>query len=210
MKNIITILLLSISLTGLGQSYSPVGSQVFNTVTDLKSQGGINNAMVYVLGGSTVGDGRGGVYRWSSSNTEQEDLTYYNVIQVTGLETGRWIRTNQNIFPYPQGTLFRIGSLKIFTASGVTDANGEVTFNLTTENTSGGTAIFNSVFFNSGQATVNAPTPNDIVMGSVKTLSANNKVITFRFSKGALGVLGLATLAVATTNTPVKILIVGI
>lgn len=210
MRNLILIILIGLGLSVNAQTYSPIGSQVFNTVVDLKSQAAINNAMVYVLGGSTVGDGKGGVYRWNDASTESEDLTYNNVVQVTGVQTGRWIRTNQNIFPYPQGTLFRIGSLRIFTASGVTDANGEVTFNLTTENTSNGTNIFSNIFFNSGQATVNATTPNDVVMGVVKTLSANNKTITFRFSKGALGALGLATLAVATTNTPVKILIVGI
>lgn len=171
----------------------------------------MDNAVVYVIGGTAVTDFRGAFYTWDSTSTAAEDMTTYNVLQVAGVSTGRWIRTNQSSQILPQGTLFRIGPLKILAVSGVTNSNGEFTLNATLQNTAGGTAIFSSILFNSTMATVGSATPNDAVNGTVKSVSADNKVIVYRYTRGnTIGLLGALAIVAAGSNVPVQCFVVGL
>ncbi len=208
MKKLIIILCLFSSVC-FGQAAPTIG-QVFNTITDMKSQTGQNNAIVYVIGGSTTADFRGAFYRWDNTSTATEDMTTYNVIQVTGVSTGRWIRTNQSSQILPQGVLFRIGPLKILSGSGTTNSSGEVVVNATLENTSNGTAIFSSILFNSTMSINGSATPNDVVNGTVKSVSGDLKVITYRYTKGnTIGILGAVSVVASGTGIPVQWFVVG-
>lgn len=209
MKRLLIILLL-FPLFLKAQNTSPTIGQVFNTIADLKLQMGSPNSVVYVTGGSALSDYRGAFYVWDASSTATEDMTSYNIIQVTGATTGRWIRTNQSIQILPQGTLFRIGPLKILAASGTTNASGEFTLNATTENTSGGTAIFSSILFNATQATSASASANDAVNGTIKSVT-NGKVIVYRYTKGStIGILGALSISLAGAGVPVQCFVVGI
>lgn len=208
MKKLLFILLM-MPLFIKAQNTTPTIGQVFNTIADLKLQKGNANAVVYVIGGTTTEDFRGAFYKWDNSSVASEDMTNYNVIQVTGLNTGRWMRTNQTSQALPQGTLFRLGPLKILSASGVTNASGEFVLNATLDNTAGGTAIFSSILFNTTSATVGSSSPNDAVNGTIKTTTA--KVITYRYTKGSvIGLLGALSISAAGSNVPVQCFVIGL
>lgn len=211
MKKLLLIIALFIPITIFAQNTTPTIGQVFNTISDLKLQTGQSNVVAYVVGGTTIQDFRGAFYVWDSTSTLAEDMTYYNVIQVTGVTTGRWIRTNQSSVALPQGMLFRIGPLKILALNGTTNASGELTVNATLDNTSGGTAIFNSILFNSTMATTGSATPNDAVNGTVKSVSADRKVIVYRYTKGnTIGILGALAIVAAGSGVAVQCFVVGL
>lgn len=210
MRKIILIALFLASLTAYSQSTTPTIGQVFNTISDLKKQVGSPNVVVYVTGGSTTQDFRGAFYVWDEASVTTEDMTYFNYIQVTGVSTGRWVRTNQSSVPLPQGMLFRIGPLKILSVSGVTNANGKFVMNATLDNTANGTAIFNSILFNSTTATSPSANAADAVNGSMESVS-NGKVITYKYTKGtAIGLLGAVSVVFAPANIPVQCFVVGL
>lgn len=210
MKNIIIAFLLTLSVSTYAQNTGYL--RTFSTVTQLQGQkGAYEQEFVYLYGSSNTTDYRGGIYMWNAGSTATQDLTYMSVIAVTNINTGRWVKVNQNTVPYAQGTLFRVGMLKIFAATGVTDSNGEFSINLTAENTSNGTALFTSIIANIPGARVNASTANDVVTGSVKVLAGDLKTCSYRFVKGGtIGILGVASLYAAPASTPVSVLIVGI
>jgi len=211
MKKLLSLILFTLIVSSSqAQNTTPTIGQVFNTIADMKLQMGNNNTVVYVTGGSALSDYRGAFYVWDSTSTATEDMTSFNVIQVTGVNTGRWIRTNQSIQNLPQGTLFRIGPLKILAASGITNASGEFTLNATIDNTSGGTAIFSTILFNATQATSGSSNANDAVIGTVKSVTSG-KVIVYRYTKGnTIGLLGAVSIVLAPASIPVQCFVVGI
>lgn len=213
MKRLILFTIAILFSTLLFAQYTPTGIPVFNNINDLKKQIGVDSSLVYVAGGTDMADFRGSFYRYLASSNLSDDATFYNVVQPTGVTTGRWIRTNQTTITYPQGTLFRIGLLKIFIAPSVTNASGESTINLTTDNTTNGTSIFSSVLYNMSMSVSGATTANDVVTSTVKTTAAstNFKTTTHRYSRGTtVGILGAASLVNPATNTPVQFLIIGL
>lgn len=208
MKTLLLILLM-FPLFCLAQNTTPTLGKVFNTIADMKTQKGVDNSLVYVIGGTVTTDFRGAFYKWDNASTEPDDPTYYNVITVNGVNTGRWIRTNQSTQALPQGTLFRIGPFKFLSASGVTNASGEFVLNTTIDNTANGTSVFSNILFNSTMATSGSVSPNDAVMGMVKTATA--KTITYRYTKGnALGVGVLVSIVAAGAGVPIQCFIVGL
>lgn len=210
MKRLI-ILLFFVSSFAFGQNSSPSIGQVFNTIADMQTQKGTSNSVAYVIGGTAIQDFRGAFYVWDASSTLAQDMTYYNVIQVNGVTTGRWIRSNQSSVPLPQGMLFRIGPLKILAASGTSNASGEFVLNATLDNTATGTAIFSSILFNSTMATEGSTTPNNAVNGLVKSVGTGNKVITYRYTKGNnIGILGAASIVQAGSGISVQCFVVGL
>lgn len=210
MKNLIFALIILLSISAKAQT--PMEGSlgyVYQTVSEAKSKTGVPKAVYYILGGTATTDFRGAFYVWDDASVLAEDLVYYNVIQATGVATGRYIRTNQTNQELPQGMLFRIGPLKILACSGVTNASGEFTVNATLDNTSGGTAIFSSILFNATQATSGSTSANDAVNGTIKSVT-NGKVVVYRYTKGnTIGILGALSIVASGSNVPVQCFIVG-
>lgn len=69
-------------------------NQVFDTIADLTLQKGTPTTSVMVLGASTVNDGNGGIYLWDNSSIATADGS--RIIAVSGVTTGRWIRSRNN------------------------------------------------------------------------------------------------------------------
>lgn len=68
-------------------------TNTYETANDLKSAIGQNLTSVTLLGRDTPNDGFAGTFFWSSASTATEDNI--NVIQRTGMSTGRWIRVTE-------------------------------------------------------------------------------------------------------------------
>jgi hypothetical protein len=66
------------------------GTQTFSTFNDLRKQTGSSNAAVKVLGKDAPSDSFGGIFYYNSSSTSPDDNL--NIIQPTGVLTGRWLR----------------------------------------------------------------------------------------------------------------------
>lgn len=203
------LILLLITSVASAQGLMPEALKKVNTMADLKKFKGEHNAYAYMTGKDSIADGQGGSYRYDTASTTTADN--YNVIQVTGVTKGRWIRANQTTINYTQGTIFKIGPLKIFTGMAtIAGGNGEVLINLTNENTANGTAFFTNVLFASAMAEQASSNSNDVVIGNVKNIGAGNKTITFRFATGAtVSVLGAASLRVAGNGLNVRYIVLG-
>ena len=65
------------------------------TIAELRAQAGIANAVVYLSGYYAAGDGGGGLFYWHTTSTDADNGG--TIIKVTGLATGRWIRTDTNM-----------------------------------------------------------------------------------------------------------------
>lgn len=72
-----------------------VGTQTYNTFTELRKSIGTANAAVKVLGKDTPNDAFGGIFYYNSASTTPDDNT--NVIQPVSTATGRWIRVNLSL-----------------------------------------------------------------------------------------------------------------
>lgn len=145
--------------------------------------------IAFCLGSTTAYDGMGGLYRWDASATGSEDSPNFNTVisSLTGI--GRWVRVFQRTRDLPHGKLTYIGSTKIFTANGVTDANGRCTLRLTMDNTDNGPAIFTEIAYNDSQFSGAAASPVDAVLSYVYTqpTAGNNlKTTTHGFYKANL------------------------
>lgn len=88
MKTLLFSFLISFSLCASAQRNVP--SKQFNTITDLRAQGGTAGTVVTVSGLTSANDKNGGNYYWDASSTATDDglLT----IKVTNITTGRWIK----------------------------------------------------------------------------------------------------------------------
>jgi len=89
MKNLLFSLLLFFPLL-INAQVTDVASKSFGTITDLRSQAGVNNVQVLLQGLSVSGDGNGGVYSWNATSTDADDG--FITIKVTSVATGRWKR----------------------------------------------------------------------------------------------------------------------
>jgi len=67
-----------------------LGPTSFALISDLSSQAGSDGIAVTVNGKDSINDGFGDIYMFRASNTATPDG--FNVIQVTGQPTGRWVR----------------------------------------------------------------------------------------------------------------------
>jgi hypothetical protein len=109
-----------------------------------------------------------------------------------------------------QGTLIRIGNVKVFCASGVTNASGECTINLTSDGTATGTPLFTKILANWSNATVaTINLPNDVVTGCVRLESLQATTHRFIVGRVIVGTL-LNSYANAPANTPVRITLIAI
>lgn len=185
------------------------------TLAELKTFTGYDKNPVLLLGNSSVGDGSAAHYYWDDASTETEDLTYMNIISVTGVPTGRWKKVIARIVTLPQGRLVYNGGKKELFVDTVTGADGTATINLTMDNTTNGTAIFSQVWFDDSKATVNTTTANDAVSSCRMSLTNGNKQLKHLFFRGnssVIGVLGVNVLSFRTAiqNTPVTFKVEGI
>lgn len=189
-------------------------------MADLRTLVGTDNSVVFLLGGTSPGDSKAGIYRWVPS-TGSDSLTYMEKITVTGNNTGYWSRVFINTAVYPQGVLTKNGMVKTFfsTATYTTDSNGEATFYMTEENTLTGTPIFTEIWSNTSRVvppTTSSIVANDLITGTCKIQTANLKSTTHAFTRGnqqsfSLGAL-VSTLGLrpAPSGVLVQFTIVGI
>jgi len=190
------------------------------TMADLRTLVGTENSVALLLGGTTPGDSKAGIYRWVSS-TGTDSLAYMEKITVTGNTTGYWSRVFINTTVYPQGVLVRSGMVKTLysTATYTTDANGEATFYMTEENTLTGTPIFTEIWSNTSRVVppaTSSVTANDLITGTCKIQAANLKSTTHAFTRGnaqsfSIGAL-VSTLGLraAPSGVSVQFTVVGI
>lgn len=92
-------------------------------------------------------------------------------------------------------------------ARSATVSSGTVIFNLTTDNTSGGTAIFATIFKESANFWVDDAT-NQYQLGGY-TISANKKTLTLTVNKVGLS-LGILVFTSAANGVPVNMTIKGV
>lgn len=82
--------------------YNPI-NQVFDTLADLTSQKGTPTTTVYVSGQTSINDGNGGNYMWDDTNVASADG--FKIVQVTGVTTGRWVRSKNSNYSTGQTTI---------------------------------------------------------------------------------------------------------
>lgn len=152
-----------------------------NSLTELQNYDGDFNSVIILVGKDSRDDGKGGIFRFDMNSTEAEDTAYMRVIKPNSVATGRWKRINTKIEVLPHGILLDNQGVKTFYASTVTDANGEVTLNLTRENTSTGTAFCQEIKYNDARSTVVATSVSSAVQSYVKNTTANLKQSTYGF-----------------------------
>jgi hypothetical protein len=174
--------------------------QIANTKADLKAMKPEGN--VLLLGNTTIGDGSGGFYYWDSTNTaSSEDTTFLNFITSTfSGASGRWTRVFQRAQQLAQGILVNNGGVKSFYCPAVTDSNGNVTVNLTTENTSNGTALLSRILFVGGIA--DPASSSNVALVDSSVVSANFKTVTMSFKQSNLTTLGSTLLTIGGTLIP--------
>ena len=179
-----------------------LGMLRLNLIADLQTAPVMHNQVVLVTGKLTMTDGLGGFYRWDAASTLDAELVFMNVVPSTVSPTGRWLRIFQRARNLQQGVLVNNGGVRTLYALGVTDGNGRFTINMTEDNTPGGVAIFTEVWQTDGEATANAPTANDVVIGSRFSLSTDKKVLVYQFSRGNMTTLGTTLLNIVGTIIP--------
>jgi hypothetical protein len=165
---------------------------IVNNLEELKARMPHPGMHVLLVAKAVIGDNLGGFYRWDPDASGAEDTVYMNTIPSNNSTTGRWIRVFQKAQAYPHGVLVRNGAVKSFWVAGISDANGDVTVNLTEDGTATGKEIFQEVWSTQCEATVNMVSANDAVVVTRKSLSANRKVLVYRLARGKQTTLGLS------------------
>jgi hypothetical protein len=169
-----------------------------------------------VVGGQTLGDGLGGLYRWYSGDASTEDTRFFNVVTSNTTGGGRWIRIFQRVRAVAGGYLVTNGGFKEFFMPGTLNASGQIIATLTMDGTSGGTPIFTEVWTTQGDGAAAGSTANDSVIGTRRSLSNDLRSLTYQFVRGSnttlTGVLGLVIpgLQAAPQGTAVVIRVSGI
>lgn len=69
-----------------------IGTLTFDTFSDLRNVSGSQSASVTVLGKDSINDGFGGKFYWDATSTTPDNNI--SIIQKTGLNPGRWIRSS--------------------------------------------------------------------------------------------------------------------
>lgn len=173
-------------------------------VTDLKNvpvPSSPDVKVVFLIGKASLGDNRGGFYRWDPAATGSDDAQFMNVIGSNMTGTGRWVRIFQRAIAYTQGYLVNAGGIKTFWAPGTTDSTGKVTIYITDDNTATGNALFTEVWQinpqrNPASTSTSAPIIGDAV------LSSDLKTLTVTFSKSASTTLAGTLLGIAGSVIP--------
>lgn len=133
-----------------------IGPTSFSLMSDLSNQVGVDGIVVTVNGKVSMNDGWQSTYMWNSSSTATADG--FNVIQVTGVSTGRWVRAMIAINIVSAAATLDLGNItSYYTFTGTT-----ATWKLPTVLSSIGARL---IFINqgSGTLTVNSNTgANDI------------------------------------------------
>lgn len=171
-----------------------------DTIADLKASPIAPDAMMFVKGNQNIGDGLGGFYMWDATSTNTEDTQYLNYIKATDHTTGRWVRLFQRARVQNTGVMVNTGGVKAYYISGTTDANGNVTLNLTEDGTANGVALFSDIWAITTYPQVNANGPADAVQSYRKSLSANKKNVTYGFYKANALTVTLGLLFVPVTS----------
>lgn len=185
------------------------------TLAELKTMSGSDKNPILLLGKDTIGDGFAAHYYWDDASTDPEDTMYYNVVQATGVTTGRWRKVIARVVTVPQGILVYNGGIKTLYVNATTIADGTATINLTMDNTTNGTAIFSNILFDDSKATVNTTTANDAVASCRRSLTNGNKQLSHLFYRGnssTISLLGVNVLGFrqAVTGTPVTFMVTGV
>lgn len=142
-----------------------------------------DGSVVFLVAKNAVGDNLGGFYRWDPTSTLAEDAQFMNVIKSNFTNTGRWIRIFQKVKVYPHGILVNNGGVRTFYAPGITNAGGEVSINLTEDNTPTGTPLFTEVWLNQSKATTESTSVSNSVQSYVKSTTADLKQTTHGYYK---------------------------
>lgn len=176
-------------------------------LTDLKSTAISEGAVVFMKGKSSIGDGQGGFYMWQPAATNTEDTVYLNYIKSNLSTTGRWVRLFQRSRPYNTGVLVSNGNVKTHFIDGITDANGNIALNLTSDATTGGDPIFSEIWSIGVSPQTNAAGPGDAVQSYRKSLTTDNKTLVYGFYKAnAVTItLGLLLVPVASIGPGTKV-----
>jgi hypothetical protein len=179
-----------------------------DTLTALRAAPVAEGQLVLVLGVSSYGDGLGGFYRWVSTASAPEDTIYNNiVISSISPDSGRWMRVFQRVRTVGPNTLISNGSFKTLFCPASTDLNGRVTIYLTDDGTATGNALFSTVMQTSGEGTAPVTDPNNMLIGSRYSMSADLKTLVYQFARGnsatlsALGanILGMRAAAISSS-----------
>lgn len=195
---------------------STLSTLTLETISDLRSALVSDGQLVLLVGINSVGDGRGGFYRWTANATDAEDTTFWNVVASNATSVGRWYRVFQRARSLPGGmVLVMNGGVKTLYCPGTVDGNGTVTVYPTMTGTAGGTAIFTEIWQTAGEAQVNMTNANDLIFGGRQNLAANLTSLTYRFARGATTVVSILGAAIpglrdAPAGTPVIIRIDGV
>lgn len=179
-----------------------------NTLSELKATKGTEENVIITLGQTAKGDNKGALFYWDAASSEAEDNLYYNVVQVTGVTTGRWKKVFTRMMQLPHGTLVINAGKKEFFFSGTTNANSECSVNLTMDGTATGLPIFTDVWFDDSKATVNTTNSNDAVSSFRKSLSTDLKLLTHGFYKGnnsVVSLLGATVLGFRGSGTGISV-----
>ena len=168
-------------------------------LAELKATPGSVENIIITLGQNAKGDSKGALYYWDSLSTEAEDTVYYNVVQATGVTTGRWKKVFTRMQTLPHGTLVMNSGKREFFCTATVNASSEITINLTMDNTTNGTAIFSEIWFDDSKAIVNTTTSNDAVTSFKKSLSVNLKQLTHGFFRGNSTLLNLSIVTTGLT-----------
>lgn len=139
-------------------------------LADLKACPVYPGARVFIAGKSSLGDNLGGFYRWDETATGSDDA-YMNLVSSNLTGTGRWRRLFVKSIVYPQGIMVMNGAVKTFYATGATNANGDITLNLTDDNTATGNALFAEIWSNVSRSIATATGPSSAVQSYTKSLS---------------------------------------
>jgi hypothetical protein len=183
--------------------------QIVSTLADLRALNPSSGQYALMVGAANMSDGKGGFYRWDGSSTANEDSTYYNVVQATGVTTGRWVRIFQRARTTAGGaTLVNNGGVKTLFYTGTTDANGQIVVPMTEEGTQTGTAIFAEIWSVTATPNTDAAGPSDAVQSYRMSRSADLKTTKYGFYKAnAVTItLGLFLTPVASIGSGTQVL----
>lgn len=189
-------------------------AQLLEDLKDLPIPTDIKNSTVLLVGKMTIGDSLGGLYYWNPTATGEEDTKFLSIIPSNKSATGRWVRFNQTAKQMTQGYYVNTNGMKYLYLPLVTDANGQVTANLTTDGTPTGPALFTEIWQAQPFKNPNATNSVAPIIGDPQ-VSANLKTLTCTFSRGGsttlggtlLSILGLVIPGLVTVGSGISVIV---
>lgn len=122
------------------------------------------------------------------------------ISDVTNLQTS----LNEKLMFYLAGTLKSNAKMLVVTA---TTSSGNVVFNLTTNNSPTGTALFTNVYLDAIQ--VEAYSTGAVLLFGAPTLAGDKKTISFPVNQVTAVLLGLLNIVTASNGITARLMIVG-